>query len=738
MFISEMAGDPPGGSGHSGSPGASGSGVKKCPRQTPFQTSHAVNFGLRVSLLGLDGKVDTVVCRFCSTFGRDESMEGRKRKRTDHFQSWTAPFRPECYRKHHKAQHPNEWAEYSKLSYALKVDYFEKNKGESVRGYFESEGGQGLVIRISAPIVEDVICSLFFRTGCDDDEDENAIVSRQAALELFSPDEENEGFYVVKVPNALRFNLGLDNISAGLSFRQVEVIMQQYRVRLGNGKLKGMSRNLIGNYVRVCLGANLQIIGGLLTSRKQWAFSVAGDGSTCHGVSFFDIRVRVATKGVLMNLHLLVVPFFERHTAKNIVKLLCIIFDSIAPGWRKKLLSVGTDGENTMTGRHGGVATLLEREASHKILRIWCPPHQVDLEIQGCTKAVDGGQFYKSTHDLSVHLRKQQNLATEMKSKCPKDTTRWLAFGNMCSYFVTKRRALMKHFEERTDWAPSPKWWLLVAGLQPVFLAISFSFKALEKKELVISQQTSELNALVETLVDAAHLRDIDEDDSYEDMGLTSYFCLDEHPNWWVSLADMRCHVEDCGSWTQAEFGLLSEDEIRLVLVEISTFCIQLVDGIADVKAERDSDNNAGEDAPPVMPEQLAVLRTGVFIKNVLDPFREHLEDHWTPEEIDLVEEDHKALVTAYKTEPAFKQRLEKHNMKTMFNASWDDCNGRFLHLRDFSAGLATAFHNTTSVESDFSILKWEFSGNRKSLSNLSLGGIFQTKQREALSKLLP
>ena len=95
-------------------------------------------------------------------------------------------------------------------------------------------------------------------------------------------------------------------------------------------------------------------------------------------------------------------------------------------------------------------------------------------------------------------------------------------------------------------------------------------------------------------------------------------------------------------------------------------------------------------------------------------------------------------LVTAYKTEPAFKQRLEKHNMKTMFNASWDDCNGRFLHPRDFSAGLATAFHNTTSVESDFSILKWEFSGNRKSLSNLSLGGIFQTKQREALSKLLP
>lgn len=33
------------------------------------------------------------------------------------------------------------------------------------------------MILIAAPIVENVIASLFFRTGCDDDEDESAIVS---------------------------------------------------------------------------------------------------------------------------------------------------------------------------------------------------------------------------------------------------------------------------------------------------------------------------------------------------------------------------------------------------------------------------------------------------------------------------------------------------------------------------------------------------------------------------------
>jgi hypothetical protein len=41
---------------------------------------------------------------------------------------------------------------------------------------------------------------------------------------------------------------------------------------------------------------------------------------------------------------------------------------------------------------------------------------------------------------------------------------------------------------------------------------------------------------------------------------------------------------------------------------------------------------------------------------------------------------------------------------------------------------LATVFPNSTSVESDFSILKWELDEFHKSLLDLSLEGIFQAK----------
>jgi hypothetical protein len=60
----------------------------------------------------------------------------------------------------------------------------------------------------------------------------------------------------------------------------------------------------------------------------------------------------------------------------------------------------------------------------------------------------------------------------------------------------------------------------------------------------------------------------------------------------------------------------------------------------------------------------------------------------------------------------------------------------RFERLRQFSGGLATIFANTISVESDFSILKWEKDEFRSALMDLSLEGIIQSKLYEILMNL--
>lgn len=86
-----------------------------------------------------------------------------------------APLRPQSYGKHHNVEHAGQCKRGFALSYPLELSYFEKNKGNSFRSYFGAEDGQGLVIRISAekahaPFVENVIGCIFFRIGCDDNE----------------------------------------------------------------------------------------------------------------------------------------------------------------------------------------------------------------------------------------------------------------------------------------------------------------------------------------------------------------------------------------------------------------------------------------------------------------------------------------------------------------------------------------------------------------------------------------
>ena len=71
-----------------------------------------------------------------------------------------------------------------------------------------------------------------------------------------------------------------------------------------------------------------------------------------------------------------------------------------------------------------------------------------------------------------------------------------------------------------------------------------------------------------------------------------------------------------------------------------------------------------------------------------------------------------------------------------MFKAGWAIVDGKFSMLRDLCGGIATAFANTVSVESDFSILGWEKDEYRLSLTDLSLEGIMQFKQHELLKSL--
>jgi hypothetical protein len=143
------------------------------------------------------------------------------------------------------------------------------------------------------------------------------------------------------------------------------------------------------------------------------------------------------------------------------------------------------------------------------------------------------------------------------------------------------------------------------------------------------------------------------------------------------------------------------------------------------------------KDVPHVLPVQLVKLRHGVFLKDVLDPFQQHVSSLWSEESVEQVEAQHRKLFQLYNSDTIMRDIIDKHDHTTMFNDAWDCALGWFESLCSFCGGLTTVLANTTFVKLDFSILKWELDENRMALMHLSLEGIFQAKQRLVLQTLL-
>jgi hypothetical protein len=252
----------------------------------------------------------------------------------------------------------------------------------------------------------------------------------------------------------------------------------------------------------------------------------------------------------------------------------------------------------------------------------------------------------------------------------------------------------------------------MCAAAAPLFKSLQLTFSNLQAKELVISQQAEEIDHLICKLC-AIGIKHVNTDRSHEKLQQNQYF-MDDTDEWWLKIEDIVHHIEDQGTWAHDAYSALSVQEKVHLVEDIGDFLLNLVKGLQEVRAERDSKNKASMvESPPVFPAQLCQLRPRVFNSTVLGPRQAQLKKFWSPSEIEKVEIDHRELCTAYKDEVSRKQIIDAHHHKIMFNDAWDSMDGRFQALRRFSSGLATSFPNTTSVESDFSVLKWEKSSNR-------------------------
>ncbi len=119
-----------------------------------------------------------------------------------------------------------------------------------------------------------------------------------------------------------------------------------------------------------------------------------------------------------------------------------------------------------------------------------------------------------------------------------------------------------------------------------------------------------------------------------------------------------------------------------------------------------------------------------------MEAYRKHISTFWSLEDVDQTEADHRNFLNLYALDQILRIAFDRHTIEMSFDDAWDSAPGRFDHLRSFCGGLAIVFTNTTSIESDFFILKWEMDETHTCLMHLSLEGVFQAKQLALMETL--
>jgi hypothetical protein len=82
------------------------------------------------------------------------------------------------------------------------------------------------------------------------------------------------------------------------------------------------------------------------------------------------------------------------------------------------------------------------------------------------------------------------------------------------------------------------------------------------------------------------------------------------------------------------------------------------------------------------------------------------------------------------------KSSIDNFDDNVAYRDAWIGLHNTYPLLEKFVGGLVTIFPGTSTVESDFSMVKYEKNKNRMSLTDASLEGILHAKQYRRMHSL--
>ena len=281
--------------------------------------------------------------------------------------------------------------------------------------------------------------------------------------------------------------------------------------------------------------------------------------------------------------------------------------------------------------------------------------------------------------------------------------------------------------------APPALWWVYLLAMNVFTKLVAKTFRKLQGLTTLVSQQRAELDLLVSALADTVGARGpltpaaiaaIDERNEVAD---TSYA---------VTFQKVEEFLLGLASWVEVCVADAQGAGWRDLVVDIGRVFVVACSRVAAITPERDSNNDAVMNPTPMLPAVLPHELVKMTAVEFLRKARHHSTrlDHTFPVgHIDVIGDEHKELLQAYRNEPVLRSAIDTCSGTTSFEKGWGLLGNRLPALMEFCGGIATVFPGTSTVESDFSVLRWEKNSFRKSLSDFGLEGVLQSKQYERL-----
>jgi hypothetical protein len=147
-----------------------------------------------------------------------------------------------------------------------------------------------------------------------------------------------------------------------------------------------------------------------------------------------------------------------------------------------------------------------------------------------------------------------------------------------------------------------------------------------------------------------------------------------------VALSSVREFLVGLASWADTLLNEVDESDQNDLQHDIAFVYVTACDRIHEISAYRDRNNNAMANPgsiPLVLPHELIKLSAANFIRKI----RQHafrLDHCYSSTQIELIVDEHKALIHAHRCEPVLKDNIDSLSNSSSFKDGWSLLGARF------------------------------------------------------------